>query len=52
MLVEVQIHSFLTSTLERGKSSASYPRGYTLEKIPPIHAEYDAERAPDPNWEL
>jgi hypothetical protein len=50
-VVEVQIHSFLTSALEGGERSASRPgRALPPGKEPPVPIVQEAGWAPEPVW--
>jgi hypothetical protein len=52
VVVEVWLHSFLTSTLDSGESSASRPGIFTSRKDAPVPIEQEAGWAPRPGLEV
>jgi hypothetical protein len=50
--VEVELHPFLTSTLNRGKHLASFPGCFTIGEESAVLIEYEGGWAPEPIWML
>jgi hypothetical protein len=51
-VVEVLLHTFLTSTLEGGEWRASHPGRFTPEERTSVPVGEEAGWAPEPVWSL